>query len=285
MIYLESFYLPSFDDEARYDFPTKYPFGLFSHKQLFDIHFSNITIFYGSNGSGKSTLLNVMNRKLGFQRTSSFYADEAFDVYTSKCKMKTACDDMGKSIFIPPNSKIIASEDIIHFILDIRNQNIKTEAKQKELKQEYLEAKYRRFNNPSLHDYDKLSQTVEARRTTQTQYIHNRTALYKQFSNGESVLQYFDRELENDGLYLLDEPENCLSPKFQLELQKLIIECSHYCDCQFIIATHSPFLLAIPQAKIYNLDLDTVEVCDWTKLGNVKLYQEFFKLHQKDFEE
>jgi len=285
MIYLESFYLPSFNSESTYEYPTKYPFGMFSNIDLYDIHFSNITIFYGGNGSGKSTLLNVINYKLGLKRKSSFYYDNTFDAYVSRCKSKLACDDNNKEIKIPLNSKIIASEDIINFILDVRDKNIKTEELKKDLEKEYNEAKYSKYKFSGLQDYDNLVRKVETQKTTKTEFINKRTSLLRQFSNGESVLRYFDIELENDGLYLLDEPENCLSPKYQIELLKLIVKCSRYCDCQFIIATHSPFLLSIPGAKIYNLDLETADVCKWTELENVKLYYEFFKSHNNEFED
>jgi predicted ATPase len=283
MKYLESFYLPSFESESAYEYPTKYPIGMFSKRDFYDIHFSNITIFYGGNGSGKSTLLNIINSKLGFSRKSSFYADDAFDVYVSKCKLALANGDDGRELKIPENSKIISSEDIINFILDVRNKNNKTEMLKKELEKEYLDAKYSSYKFGGLDDYDKLVKKVESQKSTKTEYINKRTTILRQFSNGESVLRYFDMELENDGLYLLDEPENSLSPKFQIELLKLIAQSAKYCDCQFIIATHSPFLLSIPGAKIYNLDLDVVDVCDWTKLENVRLYYEFFKSHEDEF--
>ena len=54
---------------------------------------------------------------------------------------------------------------------------------------------------------------------------------------------------KNGKLYLLDEPENSLSPKFQIELIQLINELTRFFKCQFIIVTHSPFLLSIPEAK------------------------------------
>lgn len=52
---------------------------------------------------------------------------------------------------------------------------------------------------------------------------------------------------------------------------------------QFIIATHSPFLLSIRGAKIYDLDEDPVYVKQWTELENVRAYYNFFKLHEKEF--
>ena len=54
--------------------------------------------------------------------------------------------------------------------------------------------------------------------------------------------------------------------------------------CQFVISTHSPFLLSMKGAKIYDLDSDPVDVKKWTELGNVRAYYEFFKSHQSEFE-
>ncbi len=283
MKYIERFKLPSFDQEALYLYPTKYPFGLFPQRDLSEINFANITIFYGGNGSGKSTLLNIINSKLGFERKSEFYADETFHEYVRKCKCELAQDDYGRIQVIPSNSKIIASEDIINFILKVRNKNKKTEERQKELAAEYDKSKYTPYQFNGMEDYDRLVKKVEAQRKTKTSFINSQTQLLRQFSNGESVLRYFDVELQNDGLYLLDEPENCLSPKLQIELLKLIMECARYCDCQFVIATHSPFLLSIPGAKIYNLDLERVTVCEWNELENVRLYYEFFMSHKDEF--
>ena len=283
MIYLDSFHLPTFEQESRYQYPTKYPFSMFPQREFYDIFFAPVTIFYGGNGSGKSTLLNIINNKLGFKRKSSFYADEAFDTYVKMCKFKLGFDDEGKELKLPVNSKIIASEDIFNFILNIRDKNNKTEEKRKELEKEYQDAKFSKYQFRSLDDYENLVKKVTSQRQTQTKFIEQRTTLYRQYSNGESVLRYFDYELENDGLYLLDEPENSLSPKFQIELLKMIIECAHYCNCQFVIATHSPFLLSIPNAKIYNLDLNPVEINNWTELENVRLYYEFFNKHHEDF--
>ena len=286
MIYLESFHLPSYEKEQRYDYPTAYPFSLFSSRGLTDIFFSNITILYGSNGIGKSTLLNIINNKLGFKRKSSFYTDEIFDDFIKMCKYKKATDEItDEELEIPNNSKIIASEDIFDYIISIREKNNRTKKNVVDLKEEYAKLKFSKYSYKSLDDYDNLVKQNEAKKVTQSEFIRRRTKFIKQFSNGESVLRYFDSELENDGLYLLDEPENSLAPKFQIELLKLIVEASRYCDCQFVIATHSPFLLSIPGAKIYNLDLDPVEQCNWYELENVRIYYEFFKNNEDKFNE
>ena len=84
-------------------------------------------------------------------------------------------------------------------------------------------------------------------------------------------------------IFLLDEPENSLSPGKQQELVKFIEESVRFFGCQFVIATHSPFVLAIKGVKIYDLDEEPVDVKRWTQLENVRVYYEFFKNHESEF--
>ena len=124
----------------------------------------------------------------------------------------------------------------------------------------------------SLDDYDRLVQWNEARKTSEYQYAKKHSSEKKKInSNGETALEYFNKIFESDGLYLIDEPENCLSPIFQIELMKIINECAKYCNCQFIIATHSPLILSLPNAVIYDLDASPVVTSNWYNLPNVKL--------------
>ena len=81
----------------------------------------------------------------------------------------------------------------------------------------------------------------------------------------------------------MDEPENSLSPAKQQELVKFIEDSARFFGCQFVIATHSPFVLAIRGAKIYDLDEEPVDVKRWTELENVRAYYEFFKKHASEF--
>jgi predicted ATPase len=83
---------------------------------------------------------------------------------------------------------------------------------------------------------------------------------------------------------LLDEPENSLSPERQQELLKFLEDSARFFGCQFIIATHSPFLLSMRGAKIYDLDEEVVDVKRWTELKNVRAYYEFFQRHEREFE-
>ena len=86
-----------------------------------------------------------------------------------------------------------------------------------------------------------------------------------------------------EGLYLLDEPENSLSPENQLKLKRLIEDSVRYFGCQFIISTHSPFLLSMKGAKIYDMDENPVDLKRWTEVKNVKTYFEFFEEHRNEF--
>lgn len=103
------------------------------------------------------------------------------------------------------------------------------------------------------------------------------------YSNGESAFLYFTEKIEKNGLYLLDEPENSLSPMRQMELMRFIEDSARFFGCQFIISTHSPFLLAMNGAKIYDLDENPVQVKKWTELDNVRTYYEFFNKHKGEF--
>ena len=103
-------------------------------------------------------------------------------------------------------------------------------------------------------------------------------------SNGESAMFYFRQRIEADAVYLLDEPENSLSPKKQIELAAWLEETARYMGCQLIISTHSPFLLAMAQAKIYDLDARPADIKQWTELDNVRAVQAFFARHKEAFE-
>lgn len=89
--------------------------------------------------------------------------------------------------------------------------------------------------------------------------------------------------MTENALFLLDEPENSLSPAKQQELVKFIEDSARFFGCQFVIATHSPFVLAIRGAKIYDLDEEPVDVKRWTELENVRAYYDFFKKHASEF--
>jgi len=105
----------------------------------------------------------------------------------------------------------------------------------------------------------------------------------REHSNGESAFIYFADKIKENGLYLLDEPENSLSPEKQQELVAFLEDSARFFGCQFVIATHSPFILALKGAKIYDMSEEPVDVKRWTELPNVREYFQFFKKHENEF--
>ena len=106
----------------------------------------------------------------------------------------------------------------------------------------------------------------------------------EKYSNGETSMQYFDEFLQPEALYLLDEPEVSLSPANQVALAEEINKMARLLDCQFIIATHSPFMLGTLNAKIYNIDSKEYDITKWSDLENVRFFYDFFKKREREFE-
>ncbi|MCD6295259.1 MAG: AAA family ATPase, partial [Deltaproteobacteria bacterium] len=78
-------------------------------------------------------------------------------------------------------------------------------------------------------------------------------------SHGQSLMSYFQSRYTIKGIYFLDEPETALSPSSLIELLNLLIKIQQQGHAQFIIATHSPFLLACPDSRIYSFDTPRIE--------------------------
>ena len=298
-MFLESFTLPNEDTEysiararmAQNGGPSfgylenGYPCGIFPGKGLETLLFERITIFYGGNGSGKSTLLNIIAQKLELHRVSPFNSSELFEMYANACRYALGEDDEGVKQRITNGSRIITSDDIFDYMLAARDNNADIAGETERGRGEWRRRKYGETVKLSgLEDYEELRLQVLARSKTRRQFLHKTAGVETRLmSNGETALAYFDEKLKPDTLYLLDEPENSMSPKLQLELFNILTELARYCGCQLVIATHSPFLLSLKGARVYDLDSKPVQVRPWQELENVRTYYEFFKLHEKEF--
>ena len=284
MIYLSHFEFPDGDREfdfllgiKRKCYDTFYPFQVLSGHALRMLDFEPVTILYGGNGSGKTTALNVIAEKLGLERDTLYNRSTFFEDYTRMCSYETEQD-------IPEESRIITSDDVFDFMLNLRKINDGIDTKREDLFDEYLNAKYSKFQMKSLDDYEQLKKVTMARSNTQSKYVRkNLMDNVREHSNGESAFLYFADKIKENALYLLDEPENSLSPARQQELLKFIEDSARFFGCQFIIATHSPFLLSMKGAKIYDMDEDVVDVKRWSELPNVRIYYDFFKKHENEF--
>src|SRR5205085_10529859 len=93
-------------------------------------------------------------------------------------------------------------------------------------------------------------------------------------SHGESFLNLFQSRFVPGGLYLLDEPEAPLSPQRQLALLSMLKEMVNE-DAQFIIATHSPILMAFPEAMILSFDVHPIKEVMWEEIEHVSLTRAF----------
>jgi predicted ATPase len=285
MIYLKAFTFPNDDMEfnffmsiRRTCYDSFYPFKILSKNGFGRIDFEPVTILYGGNGSGKSTALNIIAEKTGVNRDSLYNRSNFFLDYVNMCDMVITRDS------IPKNSSIITSDDVFDYLLNIRNLNEGIDQKREELFDEYLYLKYSKYQIKSIEDYDKLKKINSARSKTQSRFIRNELMNnVREYSNGENAFRFFTEKIGENGLYLLDEPENSLSPKRQIELTKFIEDYARFMGCQFIISTHSPFLLSMHGAKIYNLDENPVDVRRWTELENVRIFYDFFKKFENEF--
>jgi predicted ATPase len=101
-------------------------------------------------------------------------------------------------------------------------------------------------------------------------------------SHGESFLTLIDSRMSDDGLYLLDEPESALSFHGQLKLLATIHDaCAN--GAQFVIATHSPMLMAYPGARIYEFDNDGAHAMSFDDVSVVGLWRTFVESPDRFF--
>ena len=270
MIYLKTFKL----SESRSTDPNIYPFCIFKNKEPNIFVFDDITVLYGNNGSGKSTILNMIAHKLNLKGKERNYSRidgwwPYFENYSNECKYELGENEYGSRLTkIPTNSRYIKSEEILYEIRKIQQDAVLQESIESTLTKER--------GRKNAKDFLKTKEGGK-------QFPRFVFAQDK-YSNGETTLQILEEDIEPDKLYLLDEPEVSLSPQNQVKLAEKINEMARYLGVQFVIATHSPFMLGILNAKIYNLDTKDYRVEKWNELENVRYFYNFFKSKKEEFE-
>ena len=284
MVYLKSFKLLNSEEEmyrlsgeTRTYIKNTYPFLIFPNKKLENISFNDITIFYGNNGSGKSTLLNIIANKIGASRNLQLLKGENFINYLKLCKY-----DMNNSNCF--ETKMINSEDIFDYLINVKCINSNLVNQRNNLVNEFVDNKYYK-KAKDVTDIEEMKKVINARKKTMSKYVRE-NILAKDIveqSNGETALMYFTKEITENGIFILDEPENSLSPIMQIKLAKFLEDSVRFFNCQFIIATHSPFILGIKDALIYDLDSIPVKTRKWSELDNVKEFYKFFKDREEEF--
>lgn len=212
MVYLQSIVFPDAERETSFILGEKrtcydsfYPFKVLSARGLERLDFEPVTLLCGGNGSGKTTALNVIAECLGARRSSAFNKSSFFADYVGLCHVRTR----GAAA----TCRILTSDDVFDYMLDVRCLNEGIDRRREDLFKEYLDARYAHFQLKSMEDYDKLKKANLAKSKTQSRFVRNMLMdNAPERSNGESAFAYFIQCIGENGLFLLDEPENSLSP-------------------------------------------------------------------------
>lgn len=282
MIYIENLVLPTEDDEWNFFIAIKrtcynnfYPFQIFHPREIGQFSFKDITVFCGGNGSGKSTVLNVIAEKYGISRYSNYNKSVFFKDFVNLCRG----DKSEEFTFMVKNrSRIITSDDIFNFLQLSRDYEDDIDERRVELTKEYFKYKNMDIEFKSMDDSERISKILEARRLTSSKYVKKYLQEnIKGRSNGQEALDFFKHEISENALYLLDEPENSLSPKAQMELVEYIEKAVRYFKCQFIISTHSPIISSLAGSRNYDFDKKPFGETRWEKLENVQVYRELIE--------
>lgn len=131
------------------------------------------------------------------------------------------------------------------------------------------------FSSQIFRNFAQLLDEWEADNPGQIDYFGGKSLLTQ--SHGQSLMSFFKARYKIKGLYLLDEPETALSPKSQLQLLKLLQDMSALGHAQFIIATHSPILLACPGSVIYSFDHTPVKAVHYEDTEHYQIYKSFME--------
>ena len=274
MLYIENFQFPN--EERRV-----YPYHLLSKKGLDHIEFAPITILYGNNGSGKSTILNMIAERLGIRDMTLGNTNEYFSSCVRKCTYTLG--DKG----IPDDSMMIRSEDIMHYIANIRKRNADIDKVVQGWLMKGVDKSRRGTLDAEMmvrRQFESLYDMGGGNSSFHAVMVNKLAEKIDEESNGETAISYFKDRLFADNLYLLDEPENSMAPAFQQELANFICLLAYRLNCQFIIASHSPFMLSMQGARIYDLDHNPVWQREWYELENMKAYYQLFQRYGKWFE-
>lgn len=267
------------DYRARNHNKSIYPFQILSKYNCQKLFFSDITILFGENGCGKSTALNVMAEKLGLKRETRYNSGRFFPDYLEMCNynLKRNQDDNYRMTYhenfemqVPEGSRIITSDDVFSLILKTREYN-----------SEYVQINELLEKELKNREYESNIDRILAEKSIRAELKKNMLTEKQEYSNGQKAIDFFINSTENNALYILDEPENSLSIDSQIQLSKYIESVSKY--SQFIIATHSPIIAGLANAKIYSFEEYKLVNRKWQELEGIKEMYDYFQLRRQLF--
>jgi predicted ATPase len=246
---------------------SRFPFSVPAIRTLDVLRLERpVTFFVGENGSGKSTLLEGIAAAARLPAVGS--ADLDADVTLGAQRVLSRAL---KLVWTrrTPRGFFLRAEDFFGFakrLSVMRNELLQRIA---ELEVEYA---------------DRSAYAKELAMGPQRASLADMERRYgvdlDESSHGQSFLKLFQTRFVPGGLYLLDEPEAPLSPQSQLALMVMLHEMLAQ-DAQFIIATHSPILLAFPGAAIYSFDSAPVRAMKYEELEHVVLTREFLNAPER----
>jgi predicted ATPase len=259
MIHLQSLTLRPLDEREVNGFP----FTLDLVKSLREILFSSpVTFFVGENGSGKSTIMEALACAIGSVTVGS----ESVKTDKSLASVRKLSQYFRLS-WLKRTHKgfFLRAEDFFGYAKNMRQT-------QEQLQSEMVDLESEARGRSEL-----------AAALTRVPYENEISAIQRRYgdgldthSHGESFMALFQTRFVPGGLYLLDEPEAALSPTRQLSfisaLKQMVEE-----DSQFIIATHSPIILAFPGATILSFDGGTIQQVQYDQLEHVNLTRDFLQ--------
>lgn len=232
-----------------------FPWSLPLIKNLETLTFEkNISFFVGENGSGKSTILEAIAAYTEVPLAGSLRLEEDESL--------AASNRLADYLSIRYEEKtrhgfFIRAEDFIGFSRNIKNQI-------KELDDEIEDVKA----NFSGGDIKLTLGTLEGEKNN---YIKRYSKDLEAMSHGEGFLKFFTSRITAKGLYLIDEPEAALSPTRQLSLLSLILEKVKTTGSHFIIATHSPIIMSVPNSEVFHFQEGLITKIDYKETEHYQL--------------
>jgi predicted ATPase len=238
-----------------------FPFSVPAVRTLAPLDLSApVTVFVGENGSGKSTLLEGI---AAAARLPSVGASDLGTDETLAAQRRLA--DVLRLTWSKRTHRgfFLRAEDFFGFQRRLAADRVAFEARLAEVEVEYRD---RSPHARTLAAGPVRSSLADMER----RYGKDPDAR----SHGQAFLNLFQGRFVPGGLYLLDEPEAPLSPQNQLGLLAVLIEMVAQ-QAQFIIATHSPMILAFPGARIYSFDRVPIQPVAYDELDHVVLTRGF----------
>ncbi|MGR3811136.1 AAA family ATPase [Jiulongibacter sp. NS-SX5] len=256
-MFIESIYLRNIPEEEV--FPFTLPI-IKSLEEPVDLT-SNVTFFVGENGSGKSTLLEGMAAKLNLPAAGTAPVDIDPSLETART--------LAKYLSLRQKTRstrgfFSRAEDFIGFVRNIQSKIADLNSEIKEIEDTWTGGD--------------ITLALGAIKGEKQELIRRYGEDLDAMSHGEGFLKFFLARITGPGVYLIDEPESALSPQRQLSLMALIRKKVKEVNAQFIIATHSPIIMALPEAQILQFKEGKITQVKYKETDHYQLTKSFLDM-------